>query len=103
MKVYQILLFFLTVTSLTFGQSSTTGTTEAPDLNIGIVDTNIELNWDDTHSFDLHVSSNLSDWTNTNVNSSPHSEAVLNVRNFYKLVESEPELDTSAPVISITA
>ena len=102
MKVYQILLFFLTATSLTFGQSSTTGITEAPDLNIGIVDTNIELNWDDTHSFDLHVSSNLSDWTNTNVNSSPHSEAVLNVRNFYKLVESEPELDTSAPVISIT-
>jgi hypothetical protein len=100
MKVYLILLLFLTVISLTFGQSSNTGTTEAPDLNIGIVDTNIELSWDDTHSFDLHVSSNLSDWTNTNVNSSPHSAAVLNVRKFYKLVESV-ESDTSAPVITI--
>lgn len=101
MKVYQILFYFLTVTPLTLVQISTTGTTEAPDLDIEIVDTNIELNWDDAHSFDLHVSSNLSDWTNTNVNSSPYSAAVLNLSEFYKLVESAPELDTSAPVITI--
>jgi len=99
MKIHLILSLFFTVTSFTFGQ--TTGPTEAPALNIEIVDKNVELHWDDTHSFDLHVSSNLSDWENTNVSTSPYSREALNVNEFYKLVESAPEPDTSAPIITL--
>ena len=99
MKIHLSLSLFFTVTSFTFGQ--TTGPTEAPALNIEIVDKNVELHWDDTHSFDLHVSSNLSDWENTNVSTSPYSREALNVNEFYKLVESAPEPDTSAPIITL--
>ncbi|MBL6921990.1 MAG: DUF5011 domain-containing protein [Akkermansiaceae bacterium] len=99
MKIHLSLSLFFTVTSFTFGQ--TTGPTEAPALNIAIVDENVELHWDDTHSFDLHVSPNLSDWTNTNVNTSPYSTTGLNVNEFYKLVESAPKPDTSAPIITL--
>ena len=99
MKILTILSLFLTVTSFTLGQ--TPGPTEAPALNIAIVGKNVELNWDDTHSFDLHVSSNLSDWENTNVNTSPYSRAARNVNEFFKLVESAPEPDTSAPIITL--
>ena len=42
----------------------------------------------------------MSDWTNTNVNTSPHSSAALNVMKFYKLVESV-ESDITAPVITM--
>ena len=99
MKIHLSLSLFFTVTSFTFSQ--TTGPTEAPALNIAIVDENVELHWDDTHSFDLHVSPNLSDWTNTNVNTSPYSTTGLNVNEFYKLVESAPKPDTSAPIITL--
>ena len=69
-----------------------------PVLNISIVDTNAILSWDDTQSFDLHHSSDLSAWTNTNINSSPHYR-VLSTTEFFKLIESapEPEPDTTAP------
>ena len=99
MKILPRLSLFFTVTSFTVGQ--TPGPTEAPALNIAIVGKNIELNWDDTHSFDLHVSSNLSDWENTNVKTSPYSRAARNVNEFFKLVESIPDPDTSAPIITL--
>ena len=99
MKILPRLSLFFTVTSFTVGQ--TPGPTEAPALNIAIVGKNIELNWDDTHSFDLHVSSNLSDWENTNINTSPYSRAARNVNEFFKLVESIPDPDTSAPIITL--
>ena len=99
MKILPRLSLFFTVTSFTVGQ--TPGPTEAPALDIAIVGKNIELNWDDTHSFDLHVSSNLSDWENTNINTSPYSRAARNVNEFFKLVESIPDPDTSAPIITL--
>ena len=89
------IILFLLISISTFAN-----TAESPILNIANVDSNVELNWDDTHSFDVHVSSNLSDWTNTNVNTSPHSSAALNVMKFYKLVESV-ESDITAPVITM--
>ena len=89
------IILFLLISISTFANNA-----ESPVLNIATVDTNVELNWDDTHSFDVHVSSNLSDWTNTNVNTSPHSSAALNVMKFYKLVESL-ESDITAPVITM--
>ena len=101
MKLHLIPSLFFTVTCFTFGQITTPGPKEAPVLKIAVVDTNLELTWDDTHSFDLHVSSNLSDWRNTNVNTSPYSTAALNVREFYKLFKAAPESDTSAPIITI--
>ena len=61
-----------------------------PVLNISIVDTNAELSWDDTQSFDLYYSSDLSAWTNTNINSSPHYR-ILSTTEFFKLIESAPE------------
>jgi hypothetical protein len=61
-----------------------------PVLNISIVGTNAELSWDDTHTFDLHYSNDLSAWTNTNINTSPHSRA-LSTTEFFKLIESAPE------------
>ena len=61
-----------------------------PVLNISIVGTNAELSWDDTQSFDLHYSNDLSAWTNTNINVSPHSRA-LSTTEFFKLIESAPE------------
>ena len=72
------------------------GPTESPVLNIAIVGTDVELNWDDSNSFDVHVSSNLSDWTNTNVNTSPHSRE-LGVSEFFKLSEPEPEPEPEEP------
>ena len=101
MKLHLIPSLFFTVTCFTFGQITTPGPKEAPVLKIAVVDTNLELTWDDTHSFDLHVSSNLSDWRNTNVNTSPYSTAALNVREFYKLFKAAPESDTSPPIITI--
>ena len=89
------IILFLLISISTFAN-----TAESPILNIANVDSNVELIWDDTHSFDVHVSSNLSDWTNTNVNTSPHSSAALNVMKFYKLVESV-ESDITAPVITM--
>ena len=56
--------------------------TVAPVLNISLNDTDFVLSWDDTQSFDLHHSNDLSVWTNTNVNTSPHSTALLNPSEF---------------------
>ena len=101
MKIHLIPSVLFAVTSFAPGQITTPGSTEAPVLKIAVVDTNVELTWDDTHSFDLHVSSNLIDWINTNVNTSPYSTSALNVREFYRLVESAPAPDTSAPIITL--
>ena len=62
-----------------------------PVLNISIVDNNAELSWDDdSQSFDLHYSNDLSAWINTNINSSPHSRA-LSTYEFFKLIQPEPQ------------
>ena len=61
-----------------------------PVLNISVVGTDVILSWDDTHKFDLYYSNDLSVWTNTNTNISPHFRA-LSTTEFFKLIEPEQE------------
>jgi hypothetical protein len=85
LQLATLALLPLISSNTTVGSSSV-----SPVLNISIVGTNAELSWDDTHPFDVHYSNDLSVWTNTNINTSPHSRA-LSTSEFFKLIESESE------------
>ena len=57
---------------------------EAPSLSISIDGSNVTVTWEGGEGFNLHSSSDLSTWSDTTVNSSPHTESVDGAK-FFKL------------------
>ena len=57
---------------------------EAPSLSISTDGSNVTVTWEGGEGFNLHSSSDLSTWSDTTVNSSPHTESVDGAK-FFKL------------------